>query len=230
MRIFWNSVKKYRVLWIFTLLMLILAVVSLVEGNRREYLVYGESLDRVVATVQEEEITLLDFAIYVAHQEAEVHRQAQVYNPQDTKAYWQIHTNGQFIKVAARNAAVQMAIHDELFYQLSKEFAITFSEEELMVLENDVNDFWYDLTDDGKEVRLGVSRQNIYDAMYKIAVAEKCQYIYARKAGKKFEDYDYSSEDYKEFLRDYNYAIKEDVLVRIDFGNVTLTHEKQKEE
>ena len=224
MEVFWNSVKKYRVLWIFTIIMFVMAILALGEGNSRQYLVYKDSLDKVVATVQGEEITLLDFAVYVAHQEAETHKQAIVYNPDNTKEYWGLHTNGQFIRVATRDAAVQMAIHDELFYQLSKEFEITFSEEELQILQNDVDDFWYDLTDEGKEAKLGVTKENVYDSMYKIAVAEKCQYIYASKDGRDYEDYNFSAEEYLEFLRKYEYSVKEDVLERIDFGDVTLTH------
>lgn len=224
MELFWSSVKKYRVLWIFTLIMLAMAILSLGEGNSRQSLVYKDSLDQVVATVQGEKITLLDFAVYVAHQEAEIHKQAVVYNPDNTKEYWGIHTNGQFVRIATRDAALQMAIHDELFYQLSKELDITLSEEELQILQNDVDDFWYDLTDEGKEKRLGVTKKDIYDAMYKIAIAEKCQYIYASKDGREYEDYNFSSEDYLEFLRNYEYTVEEEILERIDFGDVTLVH------
>ena len=224
MEVFWNSVKKYRVLWIFALGMLVLAVISLGESGNRQYFVYKDSLDEVVATVQGEEITLLEFAVYVAHQEAEVHKQAVIYNPDNPKEYWGIHTNGQFVRVATRDAAVQMAIHDELFYQLAQELKITFSEEELQILQNDVDDFWYDLTDDGKEVRLGITKENVYDSMYKIAMAEKCQYIYAGKDGRDYEDYNFSAEEYLEFLRNFEYSVKENVLQRIDFGDVTLTY------
>ena len=76
MEVFWNSVKKYRVLWIFTLIMLVMAIFSLGEGNNRQSLVYKDSLDKVVATVQGEDITLADFAVYVAYQELETHKQA----------------------------------------------------------------------------------------------------------------------------------------------------------
>ena len=222
MEVFWNSVKKYRVLWIFALVMLVMALISLGESGNRQYFVYKDALDEVVATVKGEEITLLEFAVYVAHQEAEVHKQAVIYNPNNTKEYWGLHTNGQFVRVATRDAAVQMAIHDELFYQLSQEFKITFSEEELQILQNDVDDFWYDLTDEGNDEKLGVSKQDVYDALYKIAVAEKCQYICASRDGRDYEDYNFASEDYLEFLRNYEYSVEEKVLNRIHFGYVTL--------
>ena len=224
MDIFINSMKKYRVLWVFSLFMLTLAVFTLIQGDTRSVLVYHENLDMVVATVQGEEITLRDFAVYVAHQEAEIDRQAKVYNPDDPKEYWRLHNHGQFIKVAARQEAMNMAIHDLLFYQLGQELKLSLTEEELAILDNDVADFWSDLTDDGKEERLGITLQEVYDSMHKIALAEKAQYIHARMDGYAYEDYDFSTEEYQEFLLAYEYTIDEDVLRRIDFGDVTLNY------
>ena len=224
MEIFLNSVKKYRVLWVFTLIMLVLAIFSLGGGNSRQSLVYKDSLDKVVATVQGEDITLLDFAVYVAYQEAEVHKQAVVYNPQNTKEYWGLHTNGKFVRIAAREAAIQMAIHDRLFFQLSLEFSVTLTEAEKAVVQEQVEDFWYFLTLDGKEEALGITKQNVYDTMYQMAIAEKCQTLCAARDGRKFEDYNFSSEDYLELLKKYPYSIKEEVLERINFGSVTLAH------
>ena len=224
MKIFWESVKKYRVLWIFSIIMLVLAVVSVDTSKSKQPLIYNQALDEVMATVLGEEITLREFALYVAHQEAEVEAQAYVYNADNTNVYWGLHTNGKFIRIAARDAAVDMAIHDELFYQLSKEMNIEFSEVDYEMLNNDVADFWSDLTDDGKEKKLGITKEDIYNAMYKIACAEKCQYIYAQMNGLDYEDYEFSSEEYLEFLRDYEYSVNKKIIERIDFGDVTLEH------
>lgn len=224
MKIFWESMKKYRVLWIFSIIMLVLALVSVDESGSRQMLVYNEALDEVVATVQGEDITLREFALYVAHQEAEVDEQARIYNPDNTKEYWGLHTNGKFVRAAAREAAISMAVHDELFYQLAQEMEITFSDEDYEVLSNDVADFWSDMKDYGKEAKLGITEEDIYNAMYKIAVAEKCQYIYERMNGYDEGEYDFSNEAYLEFLREYEYSVEDEVLERIDFGDVTLEH------
>ena len=224
MDVFLESMKKYRVLWGFTLIMLLMAIYTLIQGDQRSMLVYNQNLDEVVATVQGEEITLRDFAVYVAYQEMEIDRQAKVYNPDNPKEYWGLHTNGQFIKVAARQGAVNMAIHDILFYQLGQELKLVLTEEEQTILDNDVADFWSDLTDDDKEQRLGITKDELYDAMHKIALAEKAQYIYARMNGYAYEDYVFSAEEYQEFLQGYEYTIDEKVLNRIDFGDVTLNY------
>ena len=87
-----------------------------------------------------------------------------------------------------------------------------------------MEDFWYFLTLDGKEEALGITKQNVYDTMYQMAIAEKCQTLCAARDGRKFEDYNFSSEDYLELLKKYPYSIKEEVLERINFGSITLVH------
>lgn len=225
MNTFLQSIKKFRVLWIFVLVFAVLTIVANETRQSREDIVYAESLDLVVATVEDEEITLRDFAIYVAYQEAEVQKQAEVYDPENTREYWNVHTDGVYISHAARNEAMSMAIHDELFYQLSKEFNVTLTEEEIEILNNDVEDFWYDLTDDKKEEKLGISKEDVYTSMEKIALAQKAQFICAGIDGVDYSNYDYYEEVFLDFLGDYQYKVNDSVLNRIDFGDVTLEHE-----
>lgn len=225
MKIFLQSVKKFRVLWIFAILFVVLSVVANYSRESREDIYYPESLDLVVATVEEEEITLREFALYVAHQEAEVQKQAVVYDPDDTNKYWNVHTDGIYINQAARNEAMSMAIHDRLFYQLAMELDIGLTEEEKRLLENDVEDFWYDLTDDEKEKKLGVTKEDIYLAMERIAYAQKAQYICAGIDGVDYEDYEYNAEVFLDFIGDYEYNVNDKVLNRLDFGDITLEHE-----
>lgn len=225
MNTFLQSVKKFRVLWIFVVIFAVLTIVANETRQSRQDIVYADSLDLVVATVGEEEISLREFAIYVAHQEAEVQKQAEVYDPENTRAYWNVHTDGVYISHAARNEAMSMAIHDEIFYQISLELGVGLSEEERQVLENDVTDFWYDLTDDRKEEKLGITREDVYTAMEKIAYAQKAQMICAGIDGVDYSDYDYHEESFLDFLSDYTYNVNDTVLNRIDFGDVTLEHE-----
>lgn len=225
MNVFLQSIKKFRVLWIFVIIFVVLSFVANYSRLNRADIYYPDSLDLVVATVGEEEITLREFALYVAHQEAEVQKQAEVYDPDDTRKYWNVYTDGGYISQAARNEAMSMAIHDEIFYQLSIELGIELSEEEKEILQNDVDDFWYDLTDDGKEEKLGITKDDIYTGMEKIAYAQKAQLICAGMDGVDYSDYDYNEEVFLDFLSDYEYDVKDTVLNRLDFGDITLEHE-----
>lgn len=225
MNTFLQSVKKFRVLWIVVLLIVVVTFIGDETRRGREDIIYPEALDLVVATVGEEDITLREFALYVAYQEAEVQKQAEVYDPDNTRKYWNVHTDGVFVSHAARNEAMSMAIHDELFYQMAVELKLELSEEEKEILQNDVDDFWYDLTDDGKEEKLGITKDDIYIAMEKIAYAQKAQFICAGIDGVKYSDYDYYEEVFLDFLSDYEYKVYDKVLNRLDFGDITLEHE-----
>lgn len=219
-----DIIKKYKVTLLLLILVIVMGIIAVYTRSSREDLVYSESLDMVVATVEGEKITLRDFAVYVAHQEASVQEQAIVYDPENTRAYWNIHTDGTYISHAARNEAMSMAIHDELFYQLSQELEVELSEDEQHQLENDVADFWSDLTDEEKEVRLGISKEDVYNTMYKIACAEKAQSIYASMEGVDYEDMDFYKEEFLRFLEKYEYEVDDSVLNRLDFGDITLVH------
>ncbi len=225
MKIFLQSVKKFRVLWIFAILFAICSVVANNSRINKEDIIYPESLDVVVATVREEEITLREFALYVAHQEMEVQEQANVYDPDNTRKYWNVHTDGVYISHAARNEAMSMAIHDELFYQLAMELQLELTAKERQILQNDVDDFWFDLTDDNKEEKLGITKEDIYTAMERIAYAQKAQYICAAMDSVSYSDYDYHEEVFLDFLSDYEYKVNDKVLNRLDFGDITLEHE-----
>ena len=187
-------IKRYKITIVLLVLTIVMGVVAYNTRIGREDIVYKESLDMVVATVEGTEITLRDFAVYVAHQEVQVQEQAIIYDPEDTRKYWNVHTDGTYISHAARNEAMSMAIHDALFYQLSLNFDITFTDEEMQILENDVDDFWNDLVDEEKEKRLGITREDVYNTMYKIACAQKCQMIYAKMHSVSYEDMDFYEE------------------------------------
>jgi len=221
---FLEVIRKYKITFVLLILTIVMGVVAVHTRMNREDIVYYESLDMVVATVEGEDITLRDFAVYVAHQEAQVQEQAIIYDPEDTRKYWNVHTDGTYISHAARNEAMSMAIHDTLFYLLSLDLDITFSDEEIQILENDVEDFWLDLVDEGKDLRLGITRQDVYDTMYKIACAQKSQMIYAKMHSLEYNDYDFYEESFLEFLEEYEYTVDDSVLNRIDFGDVTLVH------
>lgn len=224
MKHFIQSMKKFRVLWFFTIFMLFLAVASIIDRDRKATIEYKESLEEVIATVEGEPLTLRDFSIYVVHQEQEVESQALAYNYKNTNKYWNVHTNGKFVKFMARDSALGMAIHDALFYQLAEEMGLSLNDEEQVYVANDVMDFWTDLVESGKVEKLGITEEDVKVAYEKIALAEKAQFIYAQIDNVEYENYNYGKEEYESFLSDYEYKVDEAILERLDFGDITLDH------
>ena len=224
MKYFINSMKKFIVLWVLAFGMLLLALASIADTKGKSAIVYSESLEETIATVQGQPLTLRDFAIYVAHQEMEVESQALAYDDKDTNKYWNIYTNEKFIRYAARDAALGMAIHDALFYQLAEEMQLSLTLEEQAYVANDVMDFWSDLVDKEKEQRLGIQKEDVEIAYQKIALAEKAQFIYAEMDSVKYEDYNYGKDAYERFLSNYEYTVEDAIVDRLSFGNITLEH------
>ena len=224
MKTFFDSMKKFRVLWAVALAFALMALVANASRLSREEIVYSKSLDMVLATVEGEEITLRDFAVYVAHQESAVQDQAYAYDANNTRKYWNVRTEMGFISQVARNEAMSMAIHDELFFKLYQELKIELTEEELALIKNDADDFWSDLVDEEKDTKLGITSEDVYQTMYKIACAQKAQMVYAGIKSVDYQDMNYSEEVFLAFLENYEYEVNDNVLGRLDFGDITLEH------
>ena len=174
--------------------------------------------------MDDQAITLKDFAFYVAYEEMNVEEQAYVYEPGNTSKYWNLHIDGEFVRIAARNSAVDMAIHDRIFYDMALEDGVELDDEEMQFLINSQQDFLSDISDYGGIEKLGVDEEVICSSMEKAALAQKYQEVYAELNGKEISDYDFSAEGYKALLADTDYKINKEVLERLDFGNITLEH------
>ena len=185
-------------------------------------LVYSQALDEVAVTVNGTDLTLRDVAFYVAFEEEQVEEQACEYNPEDTSEYWNVHVDGIYIRVAARNAAIQMAIHDELFYQMAMEEKISLTSEEESSCQLAYEDFWSDFTADGKAKRLGVAAEDIRNCMYRMALAQKYQQLYAAMNNVPEEDYDASGAAYETLLGEHTYKIRDRLWEGVSMGHVTL--------
>ncbi len=217
-------VKKWCITAVLLVALAVMGIRSYQKGQGKTMLVYADSLEQVAAEVNGSTLILRQLAFYVAYEEDEVERQAYIYNPKDTNIYWNLHANNTYIRTAARNAAIQMALHDELFYQMAVEEGVNLSREEEDTLSEKIREYWTELVDYGKAERLGVDRDDVAQTMRKMAYAQKMQYIYAITQGMDEEDFGFTADAYQQFLKEQDYTIEEDVWGRVDFGNVTLTH------
>lgn len=194
------------------------------QTKQRQQLVYTESLDKVAASVNGTKLTLREIAFYVAYEEAEVEKQAFAYDAEHPKKYWGIRLNKTYVYAAARNAVIQMAIHDEVFYEMAMQEEIELTDDETQILKARTNEFWQDLVEDGKDVLLGVQEADIAETMRRIAYAEKYQSIYAQMEEDSYEDYDFSGDAYSKLLEKQDYSINKNVVKRLGVGSITLQY------
>lgn len=224
--------RKYS-RWLTVILLLIIVALSVGSSwqtKQRQQIVYSESLDKVAASVNGTSLTLRDIAFYVAYEESEVEKQAFAYDAEHPKKYWGIRLNGSYVYAAARNAIIQMAIHDEVFYQMAQEEEISLTAEEEQALSEKEQEFWQDLVDDGKDTRLGVSEADIQETMRRIAYAQKYQTIYAQMQEASYEDYEFSEEAYAALLDEQDYTINKKIVKRLGVGSITLNYQNSEKD
>ena len=217
--------RKYIVTIVLGAIVIVLGMYSLRSAGSRKDLKYTECLDKMAVTVNDQMVTFREAALYVAYEEQSVQEQALVYDEDHTDKYWNLHIDGEFVRVAAKQATQQMLIHDVIFYQMAMEEEMDLSEEEAQAFENNFYDFWSDLTEDGKEELLGVTEEELHEAMRRMALAQKCQEVYAIVNDIPKEELDFSGEAYQQLLEKYKYIINDNVWDRLSFGNITLRHE-----
>ncbi len=211
---------RWFMVWM-TLLIGSVVLAAAVRMQQTDRLAYAEHLDDWAYTVDGTTYRLRDLAVYLARQEQEIESQARVYDLENTTRYWNAHTNGQFIRVTGRNAAMDMAVHDMIFCGMAIEEGVELTEEETVFLENQRMDFWYDLEEEGQE-RLGVSEQEIKRQFQCMALAQKQQQAYADEQGVDYREYNINGSLYKELLKEHTYTVNEKLIKKLNFGNITM--------
>lgn len=223
--------KTRHLVSIILIVVLLVLLVRNSEGSRNgQPIVYNESLEKVAAEMNGQELTLRDLAFYVGYEEGSIEQEALAYDPDDPQRYWNLRVKGGFMGAAARKNVMQMALHDELFYQMAKDEEITLDDEEKAHVENRLSDFWEDLTERQGETGLGITKEDAKKTIEKIAYAQKYQEIYAQLHNRKYDDYASTAKQYQALLKKQKYRIHRNVWNRVSFGNVTLTHNKKKED
>lgn len=218
--------KSRREAVISTAFMLFLAasvILSLwIRAKKMEKIPYLDHLDDVAVTIDETEYLFRDMAFYLARQEQVTEEQARAYDLERPSRYWNLHTNGSFIRLEAKDAAMDMMAHDVLFFEMAKERGLSLSSEETEYVENQEMDFWYDLEDEGQE-RLGVSKEEIGKTIYRMGLAQKAQQVLADETGVDYREYNVSGSYYQELLQKHEYKVNEALWERLNFGSITLS-------
>ena len=192
-------------------------------------IVYKDKLDEAVLNVDGSIYKLRDLAFYIAYEETEVEKKAEIYDATDTSKYWNLHTNGEFVRLVAGDAIIDMKVHDIIFYEKFLEEGLELTKDEEELFKGKLSDFWYDLSDEQKE-KLGVSKAEIKDQMYQAACAEKYQhYAYEHQDTFDYDDFDMNGYAYKRMLEEEGHTYEVyDIWDGLSIGDITLTHKEIK--
>lgn len=213
--------KNKKTLLIILLVLAALGALCLFHYESTKPIVYREHLEDVIVTVDSQQLTLGDLAVYIAHKELSVDEQAKTYDYYNPNAYWNLHIDGEFVKVAAKRAVMEQAIHDEIFYQMALEENLTLDEQEEYELECRQDDFWMDMSQEQQEA-LGVTREKLNEELRKAAMAEKYQNLIAARNNSDFEGYSIQELPYESLLEEHEYQVKKRLWNRLSFGRIIL--------
>lgn len=203
---------------------IIYALITMRDG--RGPLKYNEHLDDTAVTIDGEDVTFRDLAFYILFEERKVEEQAKVYNKDYTKDFWNLYTNETFIQSASKDAVIDMAIHDHLFYQLAvAEGMNTLSAEEETDLAYAINDFWEDLLDVQWE-KLPCDEETINEQIRIAAIAEKYQNHLAEEKGPSQAAYNYDGYYYGQIRDEHSVKINKKLWDKFVLGDITLKHSK----
>jgi len=213
-----------------TLVLLVLVAATGLAAYRQQVqrtkLVYADSVDLIALTVDDTDISLREMAVYVAYQEKKVQQDALVYDSEKPEKYWNAYTNQHFVRKVAEDAIIDMAAHDEIFYQMAITEGIVLDDAEEIYLANEIGDFFMDLSEE-QFLRLGVEESDIETAMRKIALANKYQSVLSQVEGVEYASYDYTGESYEALLGQHVIEENKEVWSRISVGSITVNYKKK---
>ena len=190
-------------------------------GVRQKTIVLTEHLDDTVLQLDGQKYPLRKLAFYIAYEEQTVQEQALLYNADDPNKYWNTHINGHFVRVRAREEAMNLAIHDFIFYNLAQEMGMELDQDEIDYAASRAEDFWMDLGETGQQ-RIGITQDELTEDLLHMALAQKYQQLYAAMQGVPEEDCDVDGIVYEQLLEEHSYKITASVWKGISMGHVTL--------
>lgn len=223
MKVHQDGAGENRLWRLLAIVILIGAVVCALCGCgvRQKTIVLTEHLDDTVLQLDGQKYPLRKLAFYIAYEEQTVQEQALLYNADDPNKYWNTHINGHFVRVRAREEAMNLAIHDFIFYNLAQEMGMELDQDEIDYAASRAEDFWMDLGETGQQ-RIGITQDELTEDLLHMALAQKYQQLYAAMQGVPEEDCDVDGIVYEQLLEEHSYKITASVWKGISMGHVTL--------
>ena len=192
-------------------------------AGRDKTIIFNKNLDLRVMTVDDTAFTLEDIAFYIAYEEMKVEEDAAVYDSTDTNKYWNLHINGEFVRTAAKQHVLDMAVHDYIFCEEADKRGITLDEDELYTVECRTTDFFEDMSEEQAD-KLGVSEDRIEETVKNIALAQKCQSAVSEEKSTPYENLSVGGSEYTKMLEEHEVVV-EAVWEKVRVGNIILEHE-----
>lgn len=196
--------------------------------------VYQESLDEVVLSVDEREITLRELSYYVYVVETEIDKQARLYNPEDPLDYWNTYFNsgvkGGYISEMAKDAVLGSCVCDLIYEGMANEQGYQLTEEEKEEASREAEELFDALSEEQKQTT-GLSLEIIKETEERKALVLKFASEYFENvdftgySGYREDLVSYAGDFYKEeILSQHSVWYNKAITKELDVGRVTTDY------
>ena len=182
---------------------------------------YLDHITETLVTVDENDLVLHDLGFYVLYEETLGNDMANTYDSDKPTDFWSKHTNGAFMNGTARRSAIDMMIHDEIFYQMALSVQTSLTDSELLVLEERFQDFLNPITAE-QMTAVGMTEDDIHETMEKMAIAEKYMIQYASEHGGYYEEYNITGDAYQKLLTEHTIKENTYLINQLNFGKISI--------
>lgn len=215
-----RKLKKQDIIFLIIVIIIFMGIGGFALTHDREFH-YLDHLDETFVTVDDKELPLRDLGFYIIYQETIGDSMAYEYDSKDNSKFWSRRANGTFISTYARQGAVSMAIHDEIFYQQALKRGITLSEDELEIAEQRLQDYLNAITVNQLDA-VALTEEDIRTAIQKIALAEKYMIQYAQETGHYYEEYNITGDAYFDILQQHEVKENKYLVNKLSLGKISI--------
>lgn len=200
---------------------MVVAIIMIFLTFHDESFHYLDHVHETLVTVDGKDLTLHDLGFYILYEETIGNRMAETYDAEKPTDFWGKHTNGVFISGHARRSALDMMIHDEIFYEMAMASHIELTEDDLLILEERFQDFLATITIEQLKA-VGMTEDDLYQTLAKMAVAEKYMIQYADENSVYYEEYNITGDTYQSLLAEHTVKENTYLINQLNVGRISI--------
>lgn len=215
-----RKLKKQDIIFLIIVIIIFMGIGGFALTHDREFH-YLDHLDETFVTVDDKELPLRDLGFYIIYQETIGDSMAYEYDAEDNHKFWSRRANGTFISTYARQGAVAMAVHDEIFYQEAISHNITLTDDEYTLTEQRLQDYLNAITIEQLDA-VALTEDDIRATIHKIALAEKYMIQYAQETGHYYEEYNITGDAYFDILQQHEVKENKYLVNKLSLGKISI--------
>lgn len=219
-----HKFKKQELLFLAVFIIILLAIGGFALTHDRDFH-YLDHLDDTFITVDGIDLPLRDLGFYIIYEETLGDSMAYEYDSEDNSKFWSRRANGTFVSTYARQGAVAMAVHDEIFYQEAIKHNIALTEEELEIAEQRLQDFLNAISPSQLDA-VALKEEDIRNTIQRIAIAEKYLLQYALETGHYYEEYNITGDAYFEMIQEHEIKENKYLVNKLTLGKISIAPDK----